>query len=190
MVRIGFICEGETEKIIVESERFRKSIPYLNLEFVKAIDATGNGNLLPQHITAFIQNLEREGAEKVLILTDLDEDQCITLTKARIDPEQKQIIVISIRQIEAWFLADSQALSSIFQTDFHFDFPEAETSPRETLRELFIEHTGRGIGPSKPKFAKKMINNGFDVFHAAKHENCSSAKYFLVKLKKIGEGSI
>jgi hypothetical protein len=69
MVRIGFICEGETEKIIVESEGFRKGLLDLNLEFVKAIDATGNGNLLPKNIAAFIHNLEREGAEKVLILT-------------------------------------------------------------------------------------------------------------------------
>jgi hypothetical protein len=190
MVRIGFICEGETEKIIVESERFRKGLSDLNLEFVKAIDATGNGNLLPQNITAFIHNLEKEGAEKVLILTDLDEDQCITLTKERIDPLRRQIIVISIRQIEAWFLADSTALSAIFHTNFHFTHPEKEDSPKDTLQNLFMEHTGRGIGPSKPKFAKKMMTNGFDVFEIAKHANCTSARYFVDKLKQIGEGSV
>jgi hypothetical protein len=112
------------------------------------------------------------------------------LTKERIDPGHRQIIVISIRQIEAWFLADSTTLSAIFHTNFHFADPEKEDSPKDTLQNLFIEHTGRGIGPSKPKFAKKMMNNGFDVFEIANHENCSSARYFVDKLKKIGEGSI
>lgn len=190
VVRIGFICEGETEKIIVESDKFRKGLSELNLEFVKAIDATGNGNLLPQHIPAFIRNLEKEGAEKILILTDLDKDKCITLTKERIAPEQKQTIIIATRQIEAWFLADSTTLSAIFHSNFHFPHPENEDSPRDTLQNLLIKHTGRGMGPSKPKFAKKMIDSGFDVFQAARHENCSSARYFLDKLKKMGEGSI
>jgi predicted ATP-dependent endonuclease of OLD family len=190
MVRIGFICEGETEKIIVESDKFKKGLAKLNLQFVKAIDALGNGNLLPKYIKPFLHTLEREGAEKVLILTDLDESTSISLTKKRIDPGGRHTVVLSKRQVEAWFLADSQMLSSVFQTDYRFEFPEEAETPLETLREVFVKQTGRGIGASKVLVAKKMVGYGFDVFNAAKHENCSSAKYFADKLRQIGEGVI
>ena len=50
MVKIGFVCEGETEKLINESDRFRQFLFDNNCELLKVIDATGNGNLLPKHI--------------------------------------------------------------------------------------------------------------------------------------------
>ena len=46
MVKVGFICEGATEKIIVESVNFKNFLKENNLEFIRAIDANGNGNLL------------------------------------------------------------------------------------------------------------------------------------------------
>ena len=85
MVKIGFICEGETEKIIVESENFQQFLLQNNFEFVNAIDATGNGNLLPKNIQPFIKILKDDGAEIIFILTDLDIDKCITNTKERIN---------------------------------------------------------------------------------------------------------
>ncbi len=78
MVKLGFICEGETEKIIIESLAFREFLLANNFQLVKAFDATGNGNLLPENITPMVKNLLDEGAEKIFIITDLDEDTCIT----------------------------------------------------------------------------------------------------------------
>jgi predicted regulator of Ras-like GTPase activity (Roadblock/LC7/MglB family) len=48
MVKVGFICEGETEKLIIESEAFKILLLKAGLQLILAIDAEGNGNLLPQ----------------------------------------------------------------------------------------------------------------------------------------------
>ncbi len=184
MVKVGFICEGETEKIIVDSTNFKNILALNNLQLVNAIDATGNGNLLPKNITPFIESLKDDGAEKIFILTDLDEDLCITKTKERINAPETVIVIISVKQVESWFLADSITLSKVFGKEYKFDFPENENSPREKLREIFVVETGRGIGPSKPGFAKRILKEGFSVLNAAAHPNCNSAKYLLSKLKK------
>ncbi len=183
MVNIGFICEGETEKIIVESENFRQFLLKNNLKLVNAIDATGNGNLLPKNILPFIKNLKDDGAEKIFVLTDLDNDKCITKTKERINAPNDVAVIISIKQIEAWFLADSNTLSAIFKSRFVFEHPEKEMCPREKLKEIFIEKTGRGIGDNKPIFAKRMVKQGFSVLNAAQHVGCNSAQYFIQKVR-------
>ncbi len=182
MVKVGFICEGETEKIIVDSAAFKSILADHNFQLVNAIDATGNGNLLPKNIIPFIESLKDDGAEKIFILTDLDEDVCITRTKERINAPETVIVIISVKQIEAWFLADSITLSIVFAKEFQYHFPEIENTPREKLREIFMNETGRGIGDSKPRFAKWIIREGFSVSNAANHPNCNSAKYLMNKL--------
>ncbi len=104
-------------------------------------------------------------------------------TKQRIKAPEGTFVIVSVKKIEAWFLADSITLSSIFKGKFEFENPENETDPRQILKDLFVAKTGRGIGDSKPKFATRMVNNGFSVVNAAAHPNCSSAKYFLQKLQ-------
>lgn len=183
MVKLGFICEGETEKIIIESVAFRQFLLANNFDFVKAFDATGNGNLLPDNISPMLDNLLDEGVEKIFLLTDLDEDACITKTKKRINAPEGIFVIVSVKKIEAWFLSDSQTLSSIFKENFLFQNPEKESDPRQIIKELFIQKTGRGIGDSKPRFAARMVNNGFSVINAAQHPNCDSAKYFIQKLQ-------
>jgi hypothetical protein len=186
MVKLGFICEGETEKIIVESSNFKKLLAENNCSFVKAFDATGNNNLLPEKITPLINNLIDEGAEKIFILTDLGEDECITKTKERINAPAEIITIVSVKQVEAWFLADSQTLSVLLnEADFQFQHPETIPVPREAIQQLFLQKKGRGIGPSKPLFATKMVNNGFSITNAAAHPNCPSARYFITKLQSL-----
>ena len=185
MVKIGFICEGETEKLIIESENFQTYLHKNNLALVNAIDATGNGNLLPKNIQPFIEILKDDGAEIIFILTDLDRDKCITKTKERINAPEDIVVIISVQQIEAWFLADSNTLSAIFKCRYVYDNPEKEIYPGKKLKEIFIEKTGRGNMESKPRFAKWMIKQGFSILSAAQHSNCNSAKYFINAFVKI-----
>lgn len=186
--KVGFICEGETEKIIVESASFLQLLANLKLQFVKAVDAAGNGNLLPKNIENHLITMKRYEADYVIILTDLDEDICITKTKERIKDNlpENAIIIISVKAIESWFLADSVTLSTIFKRNFLFEFPEkVNQKPIDVINQLFQENLNRGIGKDKPKLAKFMLKNGFDLNNAVKHANCPSALYFLNKLKQI-----
>lgn len=190
MVKVGFICEGDVEKILIESVNFQSFLKRLNIECVKpVINATGKDNLLPHRIAEHRQNLTNKGAEKIIIITDLDDNVCLTLIKDRIRPNENEIVIISVKQVEAWFLADSVTMSNFCGQDFFFEFPESENIPYETIRKELFRITGRGYGRSaKLRFADKFIqSNGFSIENAAKHPNCPSAKYFIKKLESLNQ---
>ena len=50
MVKIGFICEGRTETMILSSMAFRNYCASIGLEITDVINAEGSGNLLPHNI--------------------------------------------------------------------------------------------------------------------------------------------
>jgi hypothetical protein len=194
MVKIGFICEGQTEQILLQSETFRKLLVSLNIESLPVINAGGSGNLLPHNIEGYVARLEKEGAEMIIILTDLDEGICITETKARISARTKDIVVIAVKKIEDWFLACNSAMEQLLGVaKFEFANPEEDTEPFETINQLLTKHTGRGVGKKragKIKLVTRFLANGLDLSQAAKHENCSSAAYFLRKLTEIGQSNL
>lgn len=189
MVKIGFICEGQTEQIFLQSDRFRELLASLNIESLPVIDAEGAGNLLPHNISGYIERLEKQGAQTIFILTDLDEDICITKTKDRIGARPQDIVVIAVKKIEAWFLACSPAMQNLLvQPNFTFISPENENHPFETINQLLIKYQGRGIGKKsagKIKLVFRMIEAGLNLSDAAVHPNCPSAKYLLKKLAEI-----
>ena len=191
MVKIGFIVEGETEKLIIDSEGFQALLTELKIDCVsEAINASGNGNLLPHNITPFRETLKDLGAEYIIILTDKDNDACITMTRQRVTERENQIIIVAVQQIESWFLADSQTLSTMTEPDFVFELPESESVPFETIGDLILTKKGRGIGTRKTRFALNFLRNGFSLQRAAQHPNCHSAAYFLNKLHSLNHNIV
>ncbi len=185
MVKVGFICEGDTEKLVIESAKFQELLKQLDIDCVSpVIDAKGNGNLLPENIEPFRTILIKNGAEKIFVLTDLDQDSCITQTRNRITEKESQEIIVSVKEIEAWFLADSITMSSLLKENFRAEQPEFESDPFYKIKTLAQEKTSRGTG-TKPKLAKRFIGLGFSIENAANHPNCPSAKYFIEKLKSV-----
>jgi len=187
LVKIGFICEGDVEKALVKSLNFQNLLQRLGLECVEPIiNANGNGNLLPHNIQKHRENLKDSSAEIILIITDLDDSLSITSVKNRISPLADEILIVSVKQIEAWFLADPITMSTICEPDYFFEFPEKEQIPFETIRRELLRVTGRGYGRyAKLKFADNFIRNGFSIENAANHPNCPSAKYFINKLQSL-----
>ena len=188
MVKLGFIVEGDTEKILLESETFKNLLSNLNLDYIpEIINVEGNGNLLPHNIEKHSEILLSKGATQIVILTDLDEDKCVTETKNRIKPLELHICIISKKMIESWFLADTQALQSFIKSNkFQCDNPEAVAQPFEEIKALRISYLNRGIGDKKI-LAKFMLRNNFSFEKAASHPNCTSAKYFIDKLKSLSK---
>ncbi len=187
MVKLGFIGEGATEKIILESSSFQDYLSSLKIDFIKdVVDATGNKNLLPHNIERYTQILKDKGATVILILTDLDENKCITLTKDRINLSNNYVVAVTVKEVEAWFLADIQAMRNLLNDQsFTIDNPEIVENPFEKIRRLRIEKMGRGV-PTKIILANQMIDKcGFSIMKAAEHPNCSSAKYFISQIQKL-----
>jgi len=189
MVKVGFICEGLTESILLQSNSFRQLLSSLNIESLPVVNAQGSGNLLPHNISGYISLLEKQGATVVIILTDLDEDICVTLTKQRIAARKQDIVIIAVKTIEAWFLACTPTMRAFLGLPgFVFPEPENEINPFETINNLLITHWGRGIGrqnAGKVKLVTRLLNHGLNISQAAAHPNCPSARYFLDKLQQI-----
>ncbi len=189
MVNIGFICEGDTEVKIVKSESFQKLLRGLNLHCINPIeDADGNANLLPHKLESKRDKLKGSGAEVVVILTDLDKDESVKTTKGRITETDCQYIIVAVKEAEAWFLASSTVLSEIVGEPVWFEKPEEDDEPFETIRRLFLEKTGRGVG-TKPILARRMLKYGFTIEKAARHPNCPSAQYFLSTLQTLASAN-
>lgn len=181
MVKVGFIVEGSYEKIIIESEAFKNFLHRNGFELVEpVVDAKGAGNLLPRNIEPFIGVLEANGAERLYILTDSD-GLPVEDVKERINHAKITAYFIAVKAIEAWFLADTQAMRKFLDIrDFTGeDFPEETPElPWERIKEI-VEETGsvKRRGKNKVAFARKMITDwGFSIENAATHPNCPSAK--------------
>lgn len=179
MVRVGFIVEGSSEKIIVESPAFGDFLSSLGYELVTpVIDANGGGNLLPKNIGAFVTTLKAKNIDKICVLTDLENDPSVQTVRDRIAHPDVDFAFIAVKALEAWFLADTEAIRAWIQApDFYEDNPESTVDkPWERLKEIARERGKPGPG-SKVTFANRITKrHGFKIEEAAAHQRCVSAK--------------
>jgi len=193
MVNIGFICEGYTEKTIIDSKLFQYFLKNINLNFVGSINTKSNSQLLPHLISKHNKTLEKMGAWKILIITDSDKDT-IEKVYERIKPNPDlHILIIAVKKIESWFLSNNQTLEKITTKTYH-DFVNEQINkklpinveelgtPYDKLKEIIRQNTNiRAL--DKLEIADLFIENGFDI----ENSNCESAKYFIKKLREISE---
>ena len=193
MVKVGFIVEGSTEKIVIESQLFRTWALQQGIEIISpVIDAKGGGNLLPQNIEPMIRQLRLGDPDHIFIVTDLEYDPNPEIVRARIGHEHTDLIFIAVKAMEAWFLADTDAMRKWLGVIDLFEHSPEETvgMPWDRLKELSAELGKRGPGGTKPGFAKKMVKHyGFSVPNAALHPNCQSVKIFHDTLSQLGSAS-
>lgn len=194
MKKVGFIVEGASEVVLFTSSMFKDFLNQLNLESVGVFDAMGRSNLINQNnrIENFFKILKDNGAEKVFVISDLETDPCINYHKSRIPNYSTSMVkIVAVKAIEAWLLSDSKNLSTMVKKKYNFPKPEeTKNLPIDTLQEILLNETGRGLGIAtnpKPKVMKKFINNGFSLDEAAKHPNCNSVKYFIKKLEEFAK---
>ena len=117
MVKVGFIVEGACEKIVIESAVFKDFLQRNDFELIEpVVDANGAGNLLPHNIEPFIGVLEAKGAERLYILTDSD-GLPVEDVKERINHAKITTYFIAVKAIEAWFLADTQAMKKFLEIE-------------------------------------------------------------------------
>lgn len=188
MVKIGFICEGESEFFFVNSARFKQFLKDCKLELVcKPIDAKGNGNLLPHNRDDYDKQLIKRGATKIFILTDLDNDASEAIVRKRIKPGRNHILVVAKKMIESWLLSNDVRMFQLTNKVFNGD-TELLNDPASVLKNMLIKAGHRGL--NKKQVVEIVIGkdsdlNGFDI----QNSKCDSAKLFVKKLKELGAGT-
>lgn len=179
MVKVGFIVEGDSEKIVVESVAFQVFLQEHGFELVTpVINAKGGGNLLPQNIEVFIERLRLREVERIVVLTDLEDEPSIDTVKQRISNAGIDTIFVAVKALEAWFIADSTAMGKwLNDPNFREPLPESTSGkPWDRLKEIARDLDKRGPG-NKTAFAKRITKTfGFRIDRAAQHDECPSAK--------------
>jgi len=183
MVRLGILCEGESETYILKSDLFQSWLSQNEIELVEIRIVGSKNQYWEERIESHISILKDQKIDHIIIMVDLDEDSCITETKNKIVIGINNHVVVSVKEFENWYLADHIALNSLVNKNVEvIEFPELEEEPVTKIIEL---NNGKGFGGSKPRLAMKMRSSGFSIQNAANHPNCQSALYFLDKLKSI-----
>lgn len=190
MVKVGFIVEGNTEKVIVNSPQFKAFLNNIGLSIVDpVIDAKGNGNLLPQNIEPYIVLLKGKSADKIIVITDAD-NNTVNQVKKRIMPKSASYrideIVVAVKAFEAWFLACEELMRTVLCIpDFSINKPEeTPEAPFDYIKNLTASKQVPGPG-TKVTFAKRVLRHGFSLQTAASHPHCPSATSFLNYLNQI-----
>ncbi len=191
MVKIGFIVEGGSERIVLRSLAFAQFLDRCQIERIgDVIDLNGKGNLTAasKRMATQVQILRDSGASWIIVLRDLDDESSHEIAKAKVYQAADVVCCLAVKELEAWFLADSMTLSLLIQPDFFFELPEEPLKPIEVLSQLRQQYRQRGIADKKG-FSSIMVNNGFTIEAAAKHPNCPSAQYFLTTLQTLASAN-
>ena len=190
MVKVGFIVEGASERIVVESEMFRHLCRLAGFELVTpVVDAQGGGNLLPQNIDAFISRLENADAQHIFVLTDLEDEASVTDVRDRISDARINTTFDAVKALEAWYLADTKAMNNwLGISNFYEENPAATADkPWNRLKEIAADLGKRGPG-NKVAFTKKLVKHWeFSLERAASHPNCPSAKELVEYFSQVAE---
>ena len=194
MVKVGFIVEGDTEKLIVESAAFVDWLATNGMTLVTpVVNAKGGGNLLPRNIGPFVTTLQQADADHIVILTDLEHEASTDAVRARIGQQYTNLIFVAVKAIEAWFLADTQALRQWLQIDTVQE-PTPEQTPAmpwDRLKEIASQHNRPGPGTNKVIFAKRMLKHyGFSISNAATHPQCPSVVELFDRLTALGRSAL
>ncbi|WP_339491425.1 MULTISPECIES: DUF4276 family protein [unclassified Pseudomonas] len=189
MVKVGFIVEGDSEKIVIESADFKAFLQANDFELVNpVVNAKGGGNLLPQNIDAYLARLDQQEVDRIVVLTDLEDEDSVDTVKERISNARIDITFVAVKALEGWFLADSNAIGKWLGVH-NFDEPQPEQTPNkpwDRLKEISNGLGKRGPG-NKTAFAKKMVKHyGFSIRQAASHPQCPSAKEIVSYFTKQG----
>jgi hypothetical protein len=179
VVKVGFIVEGDSEKVVVESASFGKWLSENGFSLVApVINAKGGGNLLPQNVSVFLQRLQQAGAERVAVITDLEREVSVNDVRTRVDTAGIDAIFVAVKALEAWFLADTDAMRRWLNVPDFFE-PQPECTPDlpwQRLKDVASTNGSRGPG-SKAAFAKRFTrHHGFDINRSAQHPECPSAR--------------
>lgn len=179
MVRVGFIVEGDSEQIVISSPLFQTFLTRQNHQLVTpVINAKGGGNLLPQNIEVFLSRLKKQDVDKIIVVTDLEGEASADAVRERIGHEEVDVIFVAVKALEAWYLADTEAMRSWLKDEDFFEAQPEQTVDMPWNRLVEVAKLLKTQGPgSKTSFAKKIVkHHHFSIENAANHPDCQSAK--------------
>ena len=147
---VAIITEDESDywpiRILIQRIANSESITF------KGKFGNGSGKLVGK-CHAWSRELHIKGCDLLIIVHDLDTDNYSELNKLLNDklkdsPIKNRYICIPVKELEAWFLADIEAIKKAFNIR-HFSkikgLPENINKPKETLINMIYRQSGNKI---------------------------------------------
>ena len=166
--KIGVIAEDDTDVDVVR-ELIGK-IARGKTFSIKKFAANGCGKLIGKCYQWSVQ-LKSRGCETLIVLHDLDERQEGQLRQQlentlNTSPIKKRVVIIPIKEIEAWLLSDHLAIEKAMNLKQKVEKvanPQSIADPKKYLGDLIYLKSGkvkRYLTSDNPKIAQKVeINN-------------------------------
>ena len=189
MVKVGFIVEGTSDFIILKSDKFQNLLKYnLHIETDESlIKIARSKSKLKKNFVSLMRNLQKQNVDYIFTLVDQDDKEEQRKNRGYTPPDcpivvvneiqnfrdnrnyifQENSFVIMTREMEAWFLAD---------TNLNLN---CNGQPEEILNPSDI--VGEQLGTSSHVKIANRLKDRFSLVRAS--ENSRSAKRFLHKLK-------
>lgn len=149
MLRVGIIAEDESD--IKTSDELLRKIASKNYQ-IKPVVAHGCGQIV-RKVLKWCELLDDRGCRALIVLHDLDEKVQVELRRKLEDelrdcPIARWVVVIPVREIEAWLLADHEAIRKALNLRVaisRISNPESIMDPKKKLGQLVYEKSGKRV---------------------------------------------
>lgn len=182
-MRISFIVEGDSDKIILDGQR--NWFSSLGLEY-DIVPTGGKKNMIRSAMRHYrIAHLT--GSSNIIFLPDQNGDICALVTRQRISMNSKDraVTIVLKRELEAWILADGQCIRDSVGINYRpSGQTDAEMDPKQRL--LSILKSKLGYLPTEIEVAT-LVAPCFSITRAAIAN--TSAKRFKEFIESISRNS-
>jgi hypothetical protein len=145
---IGVIAEDQSDVEVIE-ELIRKIVPNEGT-VVRSMTAGGCGKLVGK-CRQWASHLKSRECDVLVLLRDLDDKSKATLSKELEKalspcPIPRYLIVIAVREIEAWLISDPQAIRTVFNLKADVPSvgnPESLEDPKKQLADLVYSRSAK-----------------------------------------------
>lgn len=143
MLRVGFVVEGKSAEVL-----FRESLyPWLQRKGIaaKIINAGGRSRLI-RDASEHLKALRLSGCRRVFFILDQEADPCPPATAERlrfVRAEPDVTICVAARMLEAWSLADSEAVQKVTGQSYPSGPTDFLADPSSELKSLFFKRHKR-----------------------------------------------
>jgi len=151
----GLIVEGKRDKIAYKS--FIDKLGYKP----NIIQAGGNDNLV-NNVESYAELLRDHGCRKIVALKDLDINKLKDIQQKCIGFPSDIKLVVAVKEMESWLLADESALKKQFQKPNFKPYlnPENIDDPKKELEDLYKRHKKKFISRIEiPNIVQKINLN-------------------------------
>jgi hypothetical protein len=178
-MRVSFIVEGDSDKIILEGQHDWFSS--LGLEYY--IVPTYGKKKMIQSAMKHYRIAILQCCNNIIFLPDQNSDQCALVTREKLgmDSRDRSVTIVMKRELEAWILADGQCIRDSIGVDYR---PSGQTDYEINPKQKLLSTLQRKLGhfPTELEVAT-LIAPHFSIIRAAVAN--TSAKRFKEFIERI-----